>query len=399
VARHLFGGGIADWTFQAVDGVDGEDNIAQVVGGATITAWNAESGGTQHTDLLDESGSPVDHVTTSDGTDGRAAGTIPPFSGPDDVWAMWLSADGGPRLLTFTSDAATIVGPLVDALNLALTAHTGAPNPHGTATLDLTDYSATLPLSGQVPVYDGEQYVPTTVEGVDPEQFVNTAGGSTITIPEGNVDTAALQIRLPSGSRSGAVNTIRVFWNAGSAGSPSYVETFRVNPTGELVLQPGTVGRVPLEVRQFSGSQTANLTQWATSAGVPIAFVDSSGRVRAPNLGITPTWHIDTATVVTGEYRQYNLTGTTLTIRGFLANAGGQVPTGAALIVRPRLDSSTDLYTAGNRPTIPAGGRTSGLAATLAVTAWPALSYLTVDVTQVGSSEAGTKITVQGLAY
>lgn len=398
MTRHLFGGTIADWTVQPVDGVDGEDDIAQFVGGATITAWNAESGGTQYTDLLDESDTAVDHVTTSDGTDGRSVGTIPPFQGPDDIWAMWLSADGGPRLLSFTSDAASITGPLVDALNLALTAHTAAPNPHGTASLDLTDYSASIPLAGQVPVYDGERYVPTTVEGVDVDQFVQTAGGSTILIPEGNTDTAALQVRIPSGSRVGAVNTIRVFWNAGSAGSPSWVETFRVNPTGELVLQPGAIGRVPLEVRQFSGSQTANLTQWATSAGVALSFVDASGRVRAPNIGITPTWHIDTATVVTGEYRWYNPTGTTLTIRGFIANAGGQVPTGAALIFNPKLDGIS-IYTSGNRPTIPAGGRTSGLAATLATTAWPALSYLTVDVVQIGSTQAGTKITIQGLAY
>lgn len=394
MARHPFGGTLADWALSR----DSETGVVSAVGGVTITAWNAESGGTQYADMLDENDSPVDHVVTSDGTDGRAVSTIPPFSGPDGVWAMWLSADGGPRLLSFTSDAATVTGPLVDALNLALTAHTGSPNPHGTASIDLTDYDSTLPLPGQVPMYDGEQYVPTTVEGADPDQFVSTGGGSTILIPEGNTDTRALQFRLPSGSRSGAVNTISVWWNSGSAGSPTWVEAFRVGPTGELVLQPSAITRIPLEVRQFSGSQSANLTNWATSAGVPISFVDSSGRVRAPNLGIAPTWHIDTATVATGEYRWYNHTGVTLTIRGFFMSVGGQVPTGASLIINPKLDGVA-IYTTGNRPTVAAGGRTSGLASTLATTAWPALSYLTVDVVQVGSSEPGEKVTIQALAY
>jgi hypothetical protein len=398
VARHLFGDSLADWAFTEVDGVDGVDDLVQVAAGATITLWNARTGGTQITDLEDTTGSPIDHVLTSDGTDGRAPGSIPAFYADDDRWMAWAAADGGPRTLMVTSDVGSVLGPLVDTINLTLTAHQGAANPHGTDSRDLVDFSPTLATAGQVPVFDGSVYVPATVEGLDPGLFVATDGGSTITIPEGNVDTRALQIRLPSGDRSAAVNTITVYWNSGSSGAPVWVETFRVGPSGELILQPSAVGKVPLEVRQFSGSQTANLTTWATSAGVSISYVDSAGRVRAPNLGITPSWSIDTATVVTGEYRQYNLTGVTLQLRGFLVSAGGQVPTGSSLIIDPKLDGVA-VYSSPNRPTIAAGGRSSGLAASLATTAWPALSYLTVDVVQVGSTLAGTKIHIQGLAY
>lgn len=398
MARHLFGASMPDWTLTTVDGVDGEDDIVQVAAGATVTFWNAETGGTQYTDLLDDTGAAIDHVLTSDGSDGRSPGTIPPFEGPDDVWDMWASADGGPRLRIVSTGVGAELGPRVDTIDSALSSHTGALNPHGTSTVDLADVSTTAPTEGQLLRWDGDAYVPATVEGLDPDGFVGTSGGSTITVAEGDTDTRALQIRIPSGDRTAAPNTISIWWNAGSAGTPSWVETFRVNQYGDLVLSPSATDRVPLEVRQFSGSQSANLTTWANSAGVAISYVDASGRVRAPNIGLMPTWHIDEATVTTGEYRQYNLTGVTLTIRGFLVNAGGQVPTGSSLIINPKLDGVA-LYTSGNRPTIAAGARSSGLASSLATTAWPALSYLTVDVDQVGSTLAGTKITVQALAY
>lgn len=398
MTRHLFGDSLPDWTFGTVDAVDGNDDMVQIASGATVTFWNARSGGTQYTDLEDTTAAAIDHVTSSDGSDGRAAGTIPSFYGPDDVWVMWAAANGGPRVLIVTSDVGTLLGPLVDSINLALTAHRSALNPHGTRTVDLTDFSATAATDGQVPRWEDDAWVPTTVEGLDPEGFVSTTGGSQIVVAEGDTTTPALQVRIPSGTRSGAVNTVSIWWNSGSSTVPAWVETFRVGPRGELVLSPSAIDRVPLEIRQFSGSQSANLTTWATSAGVAISYVDSAGRVRAPNIGIAPTWSIDTATVVTGTYRYYNTTGVTLTIRGFLVSAGGDAPTGASLIINPKMDG-TALYSSGNRPTIAAGQRSSGLATSLATAAWPALSYLTVDVDQVGSSVAGTKITIQALAY
>ena len=398
MARHPFGDTVADWAFTTVDSVDGNDDMAQVAPGVTITAWNDPTGGTQIVDLQDETGAAVDHVTTSDGGDGRAPGTIPTFYADEDRWALWASADGGPRVLMVTADVGSVLGPLVDQINLTLTEHTAAANPHGTASVDLTDFSPTQPTPGQVPQFDGEEYVPTTVEGLDPDQFVGTGGGSTIAMPEGNVDTAALVVRLPA-ERTGAVNAIRIYWNAGSAGTPSYVETFRVAPTGELILQPSAIGKVPLEVRQFSGSQSANLTNWATSAGVPISYVDASGRVRAPNLGISPSWSVDAPVAsTTGEYRYYNLTGVTLQLRGFLVSVGGLVPTGSAFVINPKLDGVA-LYSVANRPTVPASGRSSGLAASLASSAWPALSYLTVDIVSVGTTQAATKVHIQALAY
>lgn len=394
MARKNFGGGLADWALSR----DADTGAVSAEGGATVTFWNAESGGAQHIDLLDENGGAADHILTSDGLDGRAVSTIPPFRGPDGVWAMWASADGGPRQLMFSVDIGPVLGPLVDALNSTLTAHLGSPNPHGTNTVDLADWSTTAPVAGQVPRYEAGLWVPTTVLGLDPAGFVSAVGGSTILIPEGNTNTPALQIRLPSGTRVGAVNTMTVYWNSGSSGSPTWVETFRVGPRGELVLQPSAVDRVPAEIRQFSGGQTANLLNFASSTGTVLSFVDSTGRVRAPNVAVMPTWHIDTATVVTGVFRQYNPTGVALTLRGWTVAAGGNAPTGADLIIDPKLDGVA-LFTSGNRPRITAGSRFSGVVTAMTSTSWPAGSYLTVDVTQVGSTSAGTKITIQAVAY
>ena len=108
MARHVFGGGTADWTFNVVDGV------VTVVGGAVITFWNLESGGTQYTDLLDENGNTASLIVSSDGDDERTVGQIPQFQGPDDVWSMWASANGGPRKLMQATDIGESLQELIN---------------------------------------------------------------------------------------------------------------------------------------------------------------------------------------------------------------------------------------------------------------------------------------------
>lgn len=122
MARFAFGGGVADWAFTSVDAVDGNDNMVQQSGGIVITFYNTETGGTQHTDLLDSSGGAATSVTSSDGTDGRTLGHIPPFSGPDGVTTMWASAGGGARALMVTTDAAdatTDIGTILPPLSVS----------------------------------------------------------------------------------------------------------------------------------------------------------------------------------------------------------------------------------------------------------------------------------------
>lgn len=248
MTRYNAAGTAADYTILAGDTVTVGASTGQnavIVGGIAVTWWNARSGGTQYSDLLDENSVAITQALSSDGTDGWAFGQIPRVQYPDGVLGAWASAGGGPRVW-MPAD----VGPLAAA----------------TAT-----------------------------------QSQDTAD-----------DFAA----------------------------------FAADPPSALM----------------------------------------------------PVWSQDTATVGTGTYRIYNPTGGPLTMRGVVASVGGNTPSGASIVVQLKVDGVAAFVDA-NRPTIAAGGRTSGVASTLAVTAWPAGSYLTVDVVQVGSTTAGSKLTVQALAY
>lgn len=103
-----------------------------------------------------------------------------------------------------------------------------------------------------------------------------------------------------------------------------------------------------------------------------------------------------TLAVAAGTHRLHNDTGATLTITSVRATVG-TAPTGADLIVDLNLDGSTIFTTQSNRPTIAAGTSTD-LANAINVTAWPSGSYLSVDIDQVGSTVAGSDLTVTVVA-
>lgn len=108
MARHSFGGDLASWTVTAGTGTNA--GTVTFATGATVTFWSAEIGGTQYTNLLAGDGTTaIDHVVTGDGTT-AAAGSIPAFYGPDDVWTMWASANGGSREMILATDLADYVG-------------------------------------------------------------------------------------------------------------------------------------------------------------------------------------------------------------------------------------------------------------------------------------------------
>jgi hypothetical protein len=135
MARHPFGGGTADWTFTAGTG------DAATLASAAVTFWNGPVGGTRYTDLsTDPDGiTIVDHIFSSDGTDGLTVGTIPPFYGPANVTTLWASANAGPRARMVALD----VGD-----NLA--SHQVASNPHAVSVATLTDTAVSGPTDGQL---------------------------------------------------------------------------------------------------------------------------------------------------------------------------------------------------------------------------------------------------------
>lgn len=144
MARHPFGLTASDFTFGIMT-VSGTDNVA-VLQSSQLLFYNDPVAGSQYTDLaLDAGGlSPVSSVTTGDGTGGSTIGEWPAqVYGPDGVVAMWVSADGGPRVLIFATDVADIL----NALSAAFAAHTASHNGHSTGFGDLTDVAIAPPAS------------------------------------------------------------------------------------------------------------------------------------------------------------------------------------------------------------------------------------------------------------
>lgn len=100
----------------------------------------------------------------------------------------------------------------------------------------------------------------------------------------------------------------------------------------------------------------------------------------------------DPLTVSAGVFKMPNATGRTLTLVSVRVDVVGP-PTGAALIVDVNKNGSTIFTTSANRPTV-AAGTTSANSGAIGVTSWAPGEYLTVDIDQVGSTVAGSAMTV-----
>lgn len=106
---------------------------------------------------------------------------------------------------------------------------------------------------------------------------------------------------------------------------------------------------------------------------------------------LTSFFKSGTLTTTTGTQRlpidgTYTIVGTRLMV--------GTAPTGANLIVDVNKNGTTIYTTQGNRPTVVAGANAGGPGATPDVTTLAAGDYLTVDIDQVGSTVAGSDLTV-----
>lgn len=99
----------------------------------------------------------------------------------------------------------------------------------------------------------------------------------------------------------------------------------------------------------------------------------------------------DTLIVTTGKHRFYaSRNYTIVSVRASV----GTAPTGADLLVDVNKNGVTIFTTQTNRPTITAGTNTA-LAAAINVADIASGDYLTIDIDQVGSSVAGSDLTVQ----
>jgi hypothetical protein len=99
-------------------------------------------------------------------------------------------------------------------------------------------------------------------------------------------------------------------------------------------------------------------------------------------------------TTGTGTFRWYNDTGRTLTFQSVRASVG-TAPTGATIIVDVNKDGTTIYTTQGNRPTIATSTNTIDDTTAPDVTTIADNSFLTIDIDQIGSTVAGSDLTVQ----
>ncbi|TDB90904.1 hypothetical protein E1264_03505 [Actinomadura sp. KC216] len=119
---------------------------------------------------------------------------------------------------------------------------------------------------------------------LDPGDVVLTAGGSSIRIPDGNVTTQALNIRIPAGDRPSAPDTFAIFYNTGTDAAPVWERTGYFNEYGELRVIPSAPTRVPVRIRLLNG-QTNDAFQVADLNNIPMAGFAADGTVYAPNIG------------------------------------------------------------------------------------------------------------------
>lgn len=347
MARMMFGGGPED-----VYLVTDDDGDLQAGGGATVLFYSTETGANPVTDLLDINLSPVTHVTTSTGSDGRAPGQIAPFWGPDAVYEMWASANGSPRFLMQASNLGAELGPVRDQY----LQHAAQSNGHGTRLQDLVNVDTTSIAA----ITDGQTIVWQTSSGLFVAGDAVTGGGG----GSGDVTTTTTQTISGQKTFSG-------------------LQTF----TGGQVARPAASTGQARIVQALSG-QNGNLEEWRDSGATARAWMTSDFRMRAPNLAQTITFaKAGAVTAGTGLFKWYNDLAVALTILGVRASLGTASSSGS-----PTFDvnknAATIYGTQGNRPTIAVGSLTSGLNTGFSVSTIAPGEYLTADVDTAGTNAA-----------
>ena len=139
----------------------------------------------------------------------------------------------------------------------------------------------------------------------------------------------------------------------------------------------------------LDGSIKVPIAQLPT--GVTGSTVSLGNHTHSLTFSLTSFFKTGVLTVTTGTLRlpidgTYTIVGTRLMV--------GTAPTGAALIVDINKNGTTIYSTQANRPSIAAGANAGGPGVTPDVATLAVGDYLTVDIDQVGSTVAGSDLTV-----
>lgn len=390
--RLMFGGGPEDvYMFQ-----DAEGDL-HPGGGFQALFYDAATNGQQHSDLQTMTGQSIGFVLTSDGTDQRATGQIPPILGPDGVFEMWCSVNGSPRFLCQASNLGSYAGPLLAQLVQHLQA---SGNPHQTTFLSLDDVDAEAVTdapegSAIIKGPGGVLIAGDAIVGGGSGGDVTTTTDQTIsgakTFDTNEATKARITVRAKATGQTGTIFSSQSGTDTGQGGIRQ--EAFWLDTRGQARARPAKSDQVGFYV-QAQPSQTANLEEWRDSGGAARAWIGPNFGVYAPNSGRTVTFTKAGAVATgTGAFRWYNETGTALTIRSVRVSVGTASTSGT-----PTVDvnvSGTTIYgTQANRPTVAVAGNTSGRNTGFSVSTIPDGGYLTADVDVAGTGTADLVVQV-----
>ena len=101
MTRSSFGGSQYDWVFNRYQ--FGTQTLLALADGASLTFWNAKTGGSRYLDLIDSNGEPTTTITFT-------GYQTPRFEGPDGVLGMWADDGDNERHFMASVDAAAIAG-------------------------------------------------------------------------------------------------------------------------------------------------------------------------------------------------------------------------------------------------------------------------------------------------
>lgn len=197
-------------------------------------------------------------------------------------------------------------------------------------------------------------------------------------------------------------NVIQSVAGAWASRTPAQVKTALAIAIADVASLQGTLdGKVDKSLLDAkgdlyvaSGNDTPARLAVGTNGHLLAADSAQSTGVKWAALNQTQTWSFSgTATVQSGTMRWYNRTGRTLTLVGAWV-AANTAPTGATIIADVNKNGTTVFTTQGNRPTVAISGNGGGISATPDVTSLADGDYLTVDIDQVGSTVAGSNVTI-----
>lgn len=346
--RLQFGGGPED-VYMLQDTGTG---YIKPTGGAQALFYADQGKLTRYTDLQTMSGATINSVLTETGSNPLyALGQVPPLLGPDGVFEMWCSIAGSPCFLMQASNLGGFLKPIIDQLVQLLNADPMA-----------------LKLLADV---DGA-----SINGA-------AVGNAVVKLAGGKWGAGTV-----SGGGGGGVGDVTLTGAQTFTGAKTFdaLQTFL---KGVLVKPTSTTAVA--EIIQGLLNQTGNLSEWRDSTGAVRSWVASDGNLYTANGGMSiPMVKAGALSNGTGTMKWFNDTGTALKFRSLRVSLGTALGTGTA-VFDPKVGGTSIYGTPGNRPSVTAGGTTSGKnTGFTAGSVIPDGGYLTVDIsgTYTGGADA-----------